>query len=236
MGEPVERALREDRVVEERDPLLDRAVARDDRRRTSVALEDHLVEVTRLLRGQAAQPEVVDDEEVRRKESADRSLGRVIGARLVQPCEETIGAQEQHGTSRATRRMAERAGEEGLADADRPEEDHVLVPLDEAEPEEVLHAVAIEGDGGIPVEAFERLLLLEAGPVQPQGEILVVAPIDLVLEHELEEVELRKLRLPGVGDAIGQRRQQPRELQAFEMRLERLADLHGSPWPASRHG
>ncbi len=129
----------------------------------------------------------------------------------------------------AARGMAERTGEEGLPDADGSEEDHVLVAVEEAETEQVLHAIAIERNGSIPVEAFQRLLLLETGPVESQREILVIAPSDFVLEHELQEFELRKLRLPGVGDAIRQCRQQPRELQAFEMRLERLADVHGSP-------
>ncbi len=83
MSEPVECALGEDRVVEERDPLLDRAIAGDDRRRAPMTLEDHLVEVARLLRGQPAQTEVVDDQQVRRQESPDRLLYRVIGAGLV---------------------------------------------------------------------------------------------------------------------------------------------------------
>jgi hypothetical protein len=114
--------------------------------------------------------------------------------------------------------MAQRTGKEGLPDPDRAEEDHVLVALEEAQAEQILHAIAIERDGGIPVEALQRLLLLEAGSIESEREILVIAAIDFVLERELEELELRKLRLPGVGDAVRQRRQQSRELQAFQMR------------------
>lgn len=171
-----------------------------------MALEDDLVEVARLLCGEAPQAEVVDDEQVRREQAPNRLLGRVIGPCLMKSREQPIGAQEEHRVSRATGGVAERTGEEGLPDPDRSDKDRVLVALEEAQAEEVLHAIAIEGDGGIPVEAFERLLLLEAGSIESDREILMIAPIDLVLEHELEELELRKLRLPGVGDAIGQRR------------------------------
>ncbi len=62
--------------------------------------------------------------------------------------------------------VAEGAGQEGLADADGAEEDDVFVAFDEAETEEVADAVAIEGDRRIPVEALERLLLLEAGALE----------------------------------------------------------------------
>jgi hypothetical protein len=64
--------------------------------------------------------------------------------------------------SGATGGVAERAREEGLPDPDRAEEDHILVPFDEPEREEIADAVAIEGDRRVPVEALERVLLVEA--------------------------------------------------------------------------
>ena len=100
--------------------------------------------------------------------------------------------------------MAERRGEEGLPHPDRSQEDRILLALDEAEAEEILHPIAIEGDGRIPVEGLQGLLLLEAGPAQPLGQVLLVSPIDLVLQHQLEEVELTELRLLRIGDPVGQ--------------------------------
>ena len=111
--------------------------------------------------------------------------------------------------------MAERRGEEGLPDADRSQEDHVLLALDEAEGEQVAHPVPVEGHRRIPVEALEGLLLLEAGAGEAAGQVLLVAAGDLVVEGELEEVELRELRLPRVGDALRERREQAPELEAL---------------------
>lgn len=158
----------------------------------------------------------------------------MVGAGLVQGLEHAVGAQEEDVVAGPAGRVAEGAGEECLPDAHGPEEDHVLAALEECQGEEVLHAVAVEGDRGVPVETLEGLLLLEAGPGESQGQVLVVPPVDLVLQDELEEIELRKLRLPGVGQAVGERRQQARELEALEDGLERLADLggHGSGSPS----
>lgn len=87
----------------------------------------------------------------------------MIGARLEEELEEAVGAEEEDVVARAAGGVAERAGEEGLPDANGAEEDHVFLPFDEAEAEEIPDAVAIEGDRGVPVEGFEGLLLFEAG-------------------------------------------------------------------------
>ena len=128
-----------------------------------------------------------------------------------------------------TGRVAERASEEGFPYAGRAEEDHVLVALEEAQAEEILDAVAVEGHGRVPVEAFEGLLLLEARAGDPHREVLLVAPVDLVLEGELEELELTQFRFLRVRHPIGERRQKARELEAFHHGFERLADLHAVP-------
>jgi hypothetical protein len=64
VGEAVDGGLREDRVIEQRDPLVDRPIAREERRRAPMALEDDLVEVARLARVEAPEAEVVDDQDV----------------------------------------------------------------------------------------------------------------------------------------------------------------------------
>lgn len=181
VSEAIEGALGEHRVVEEGDPLVDGAVARDERRSAAMALEDHLVEVARLAGVEAAQAEVVEDEDVGGEQAPQHLLGRVVGTRLVKGLEHVVGAEEQHVVADAAGGVTERRGEERLPDADRSQQDHVLLTLDEAEREEVAHAIAVEGDRCIPVEAFEGLLLLEAGPSEAAGEVLLVAARDLVV-------------------------------------------------------
>lgn len=185
-----------------------------------MSLEDHLVEIRRLLGGEATQPEVIDDEQIRCQKPPQDLLGRAIGTRLMQPLEHAVGAEEEHVMTRTARGMAEGAGKERFADTDGPEEDRVLVPVEETEPEQLLHAVAIEGHRRVPVEAFEGRLVLEARALDSRREVLLIAPIDFVLQDEFEEVELRELLLLRVRHPVGQGREQTRELQAFHRDLQ----------------
>jgi hypothetical protein len=166
VSEAIEGALGEDGIVEQGDPLVDGPVAGDDGGGAPVPFEDHLVEITRLLGGQASQAEVIEDEQIGSEQAAQHLLGGVIGTGLVKRLEEVIGAQEAYVVAGAAGSVAERTGEKGLSDSDRAEEDHILAAFDEAEAEELLHAVSVEGDGGIPVEVLQRLVLLEAGSGQ----------------------------------------------------------------------
>lgn len=57
-----------------------------------MALEDDFVEVTGLLGIEAAQCEVIDDEDVGRQQAAEDLFGGVIGASLVEISQEVVGA------------------------------------------------------------------------------------------------------------------------------------------------
>jgi len=227
MREPVQRTLRQHRVVEEGDPLFDRPIARQDRRRAPVPLEHHLIEVARLPGIQPSQAKVVHDQDVGREQAPHHLFGAVVRAGLVQELQQAVCAQAEHLMPHTAGRVSQRRREEGLSDPDGSQEDHVLAALDEAQGEELAHPISVESDRRIPVEALERLFFLEAGTRQAQREIRLVPARDLVVQGQLQEVELSELRLPRVGDPLRQRRDETPELQAFHGSHERLADLHG---------
>jgi hypothetical protein len=102
--------------------------------------------------------------------------------------------------------VADGRSEKGLADPDGPEKQHVLLALDEAEPEEVADPIAVEGDGRVPIETLERLLVIEGRPSQTQRQVELVAAVNLVLEAELQKLLRREARLLGVRRSIRQRR------------------------------
>ncbi len=68
VGQAVESAVAEDRIVEEAEPFVHGPVAGDDEAGRPVAIEDELVEISGLLWGEPVQTEVVDDEEIGREE------------------------------------------------------------------------------------------------------------------------------------------------------------------------
>lgn len=61
-----------------------------------------------------------------------------------------VGAEEPHAEARAAGKVTERAGEEGLADADGPEDDDVAMSGHEAERAELLeHMSGLMFGGGV---------------------------------------------------------------------------------------
>jgi hypothetical protein len=232
MGKAIESTLGEDRVVEEGDPLLDGPVGGDDGRGAAVPLDDNLVEVAGLLRVEAAESKVINDEQIRGEKATDHALGGVIGPGLVDEPEERIAAEEQHPASGPAGAVSEGTGKEGLSDADGSEEEDVLVALEETEAEEIADPVPVEGDGGVPVEVLKGVGLLEAGPVEAGGEALVLSAVDLVLEGELQEVEGTEGGLLGIGGPIRKGGEHSGELQTLEHGFQGRFDFsHGpSPW------
>jgi hypothetical protein len=65
VGHTVQCAVAEDGIVKETQPFADATVAGERETAPTMTLDDELVEVLALLRGQAAEPEVVHDEKVR---------------------------------------------------------------------------------------------------------------------------------------------------------------------------
>jgi len=52
-----------------------------------------------------------------------------------------------------------------------------------------------------PVELLQRLLLLEAGPVQPLGQHLGLPPVYLVIQQQGQELQVPQLLVLGLGSA-----------------------------------
>ena len=64
VGQPVQGAVAEDRIVEQAEPFVHGPVAGDDEAGRPVAVEDEFVEIGGLLCGEAVQSQVVQDEQV----------------------------------------------------------------------------------------------------------------------------------------------------------------------------
>ena len=127
MGETVQGAVRQDRIIEQSDPFVDRPVTGEDRGGPPVPLDEDIVEVARLLGGELAQAEVVEDEQVGGQPGPEFSLEGVIGAGLVEGLEQLRHGDEADPVAGAAGAVAEGTGEEGLADADGTAEDDVFL-------------------------------------------------------------------------------------------------------------
>ena len=108
VGEPVECAVAEDRVVEEAEPLLDGAVRGDDEAGAAVAPDNQLVEVDRLLCAEPVQPEVVEDQQVGGEEVCGRP-SRWSGRPLPAPARGSTGRRSRSGRCARSARRRSRA-------------------------------------------------------------------------------------------------------------------------------
>ncbi len=146
----------ERRVAQRLVPVAHGDLTGDDRRAQRVAVLDHLQEVGALDRGERAQGEVVEHEDIelgpRRQEPRQPS----VGARQGQLVEEAWDAQVQRAVDPAQGGLGERAGQVRLARAGRPHDEHGAVrghPLRVGEREDER---AVEAAGTVEVEVLER--------------------------------------------------------------------------------
>jgi hypothetical protein len=153
-----------------------------------VAFDDDLVQVAGLAGVQAPKAQIIDDQQIRREQAAHGFLARVIGQGLVEFLEHLVRAQEEDLMAGAAGGMSQTAGEQCFPHAHRSEEQDILGALDEAEVEQVTDPVAVEGDRRVPVEVLQRAHFFEAGLLQAQRQVRLLAPVDLILERQFQEV------------------------------------------------
>lgn len=216
VGQPVHGALSQHGIIEEWDPLLYGPAAGDDGRGPPVSLDDDFIEIAGLVRVEPPEPEVIDDQQIWREQTTHGLLPRVVSQGLVEFLEHLVGAEEENLVAGTTSRMAQATGQQRLAHAHGAHKEDVLGPLDEAETEEIPDPIAIERNGCIPVEVLQGAHLFEAGFLESQRQVLLLAPVDLILEGQFQEVPEGQLRFLRVGHSIGERGQHPREFQSLE--------------------
>jgi hypothetical protein len=100
---------------------------------------------------------------------------------LVEELEQTVGSKEKYLVAGSTGCMANRGSQKGLPHAHRAQEDNVLLAFDEAQAEQLVYPIVVEGHWGIPVEALQGLLFFKASPAEALRQIRLVASIDFVL-------------------------------------------------------
>ena len=145
------------------------------------------------------------------------------------------GLVEEDRAALAAGGMSDGLGEVRLADADRADQEHRLLALDEAAGGEIADLgcgdLGVEGE----VEVGERPLFFEARAPDAIREGLVGAALDLVLEHQLQELEVPELLLVRLIEPQLERLEHPAELEALEAGLQ-LQRVHLAACPTIASG
>ena len=139
------------------------ATTGDNDGRGPIAFDDDFVKVVSLFGGEFLEAEVIDNEKDGAEESEQFFVEGLIGSTLEQSFEEQIGSDHQDVDASPAGAMAQGVGEVGFPYPDGTTEQDVFVPLDEAQAEEVFDLFLIQGNGSLPVEAFEGLVRVDPG-------------------------------------------------------------------------
>ena len=140
-----------------------------------------------------------------------------------------LASHEQDAVAAATGDMAEPRGEVGLADADRPEDEDVVMRFEEAQAGELGEKLTIEADLGGVVPGLELERRVQTSPLRAQARREQIATLALLGEDQLEEVLVRHRALPRQPQALGQRLRHRPELQPPQGRAQLQRDelTHG---------
>ena len=123
----------EERVGHEGEPLDGVTVGGDDGGCVAVAFDDELVEVGGVGVVEAAEGEVIENEQVDTDQLAEFGVATVVEPGGAEALEELVGPFEPDRVPAADGGVAEGGGDERLADADRAEDQGVVGVVDEAE-------------------------------------------------------------------------------------------------------
>ena len=110
-----------------------RVLGTTDPPRPDESLEQDLVDIAALGRVERIEPEVVEDEKIDGDEPTHLALERVVETRSTQILVDGVASDQQYAVAAPTSDVAEATREVGLADADRPEDEDVVVVIEEAQ-------------------------------------------------------------------------------------------------------
>jgi hypothetical protein len=112
--------------------------------------------------------------------------------------EEHACPREEDVVPTARRFVPQGLGEVTLADSRRPQDPHPLGATDEGAGREVVDLLTVDCGVELEVESLEGLCGIEPGSPQPQSELLLISPFDLVLKEPLEEFDVSAFFLNGL--------------------------------------
>jgi hypothetical protein len=181
-----------------------------------VSFEEELVSVAAFLRVHCIEAEVIDDEELGSEKLSELLLVSLEEACLFEGLEHAVGAKGEHGVTAATGEMPECVGEEGFADTDVSDDSDMVMRFDEAERSELGEQSLVEVNLGGGVPAFETRVGFEASVLGAKSGGAAIAALNLVGEHEKQEVLVRGLVLTSEEKPLRQGIEHARELQPSE--------------------
>src|SRR6266567_2833687 len=146
--EPVDGGLGEQRVGHHGQPFLGGAVGGHHGGGPLVAFDAELVEVGGLGRIQGLEREVVEDQQLDSGEAAHLVVQGVVEAGCFEPFEQLGGGGHVDGAAPPDGDVPQRAGQVGLADPDRAQDQSPVGAVEEPQAGQLVPQLVVVADGG----------------------------------------------------------------------------------------
>lgn len=212
-------------------PLVEVEVGGDDRGRGLVALGDEIVEVLVGGRSQGFQAEVVDDQQRHAGERGEFALVAAGRSRGVEARGEACAGAEDDIDAGAHGAVAKRLRQVRFPGAAGADDEHRGLLGEVAAGGEVVHQGAVQLRQALEVELLERLGGAKGRASEAQGELLLFAPCDLVLDEKGQELGVGELGIDRLAVSRLQRIEDARQTQLFQLRGDLRNGVHGRSAP-----
>ena len=156
-------------------------------------------------------------------------LGAAVRAPRVELAQHRVRRGAQHVEALAGGLVPEGVGQVRLAHPRLADDEHVAVLAQEGAGGQVEDLLAVDARVEAEVERLQGLGRVQAAAAQAQLELLLGAPLDLVLDQPLQELGVRPLRGDRLLATDIERVQDPGQPQPLEVRGELVRLAHRAP-------
>jgi len=226
--EPVDGGGAQDAVWKRIEPFGDVEVRGHERAFALVALGDDIVEVLVLGTLEGLEAEVVDDQQIDRRQSGKEPVIAVCGPGGMQLGKHPGGGREQDVVAGTDRAVAQGLGNVTLAGAAGTDDDDADLLVHEPAGGQLEDEGAVDRGIKSEVKLLEGLLVAEVGPADGRSEAFLAPAGDLVLDDRGQEVHVGELLLDGLPVTGLDGVQDPGEAKLLEQGDELGHGVHGA--------
>jgi hypothetical protein len=195
--QPIEDRRRHDWIGEHRSPLGDAPVRRDQHGAGLIAPADQLQEQMRRVGLERQVTEFIDDQQFCLGVAEQLLIEPLFAVRLGEAGDQCHRRRELDAVAGEDRFLAERDGEMRLADARRPEQQHVLAVGDPARGRQVAHLPRVDRRLRLEVEACQVLHCREVRELERHLDAPMIFPRDLAFAQHRQRLACRQVRAGG---------------------------------------
>ena len=227
MGQSVEGGVGHHGIRKQGNPVLRRAVARDDDGGFEMALRDDLIKVLGLCRAHGREAKVIDDEKIGAEVSLHPLVRGFVCPSLEQISKEFDGLGKDDVVAFSAGLVADGLSDVTLTRSCRTVEEHVFAFFDKNTGRKIPDQSAVELGVKGKVKVLQGLFFLKGGPGEPEVEFSGLPSFDFVLNEELKEFPIPKLGALGLIEPDLQTLKHPAQMEDLELVFEVVVEVHG---------